>query len=291
MSKRKSGLGPRGLGALIPGSDSPEEAGAKGVRLVPIGAIEPNPHQPRTLMDEAKLAELAASIAQHGLIQPLIVTEENGRYILIAGERRWRASKQAGHSEVPVIVKEATPQAMLELALIENIQRADLNALEEAMAYQQLMAEFGLTQADVAERVGKARSTIANLVRILELPEAVQQAILNEQISGRHARELLRLPAAEQQIMAANQIIRLGLSARQTTALVDNLLAEAKPRPPAPKRKLAPELADLVTQFEQSLGTRVNIEPGGKRGEGKVIIYYYSDEELDAIYQVVVEKS
>jgi ParB family transcriptional regulator, chromosome partitioning protein len=291
MSKRKSGLGPRGLGALIPGSDSPERDSRQGIRMVPVTAIAPNPHQPRTVMDDEKLAELAASIAQHGLIQPLIVTEENGRYILIAGERRWRASQQAGHSEVPVIVKEATPQAMLEMALIENIQRADLNVLEESLAYQQLMDDFGLTQAEVAERVGKARSTIANLVRILELPQPVQQAILDGHVSGRHARELLRLPTAEQQIMAANQVVKLGLSARQTVVLVDNLLAEAKPRSPAPKRKLAPELADLVRQFEQSLGTRVNIEPGSKKGEGKVVIYYYSDEELDTIYRTVVTET
>jgi ParB family transcriptional regulator, chromosome partitioning protein len=290
MSKRKSGLGPRGLSALIPGSDQAEESGQSGIKMVAITDITPNPRQPRTVMDDEKLAELASSIAQHGLIQPLIVTEENGRYTLIAGERRWRASKQAGHTEVPVIVKEATPQAMLELALIENIQRADLNVLEEALAYQQLMDDFGLTQAETAERVGKARSTIANLVRILELPQPVQQAILDGQVSGRHARELLRLPTAEQQIMAANQIVKLGLSARQTVVLVDNLLAEKKPQPKSKTVKLSPELADLATQFEQTLGTRVNIEPGRKKGEGRVVIYYYSDEELDAIYQTVVKE-
>ena len=290
MSKRKSGLGPRGLSVLIPGPDQVEEPGQSGIKMVAITDITPNPRQPRTVMDDEKLAELASSIAQHGLIQPLIVTEENGRYTLIAGERRWRASKQAGHTEVPVIVKEATPQAMLELALIENIQRADLNVLEEALAYQQLMDDFGLTQAETAERVGKARSTIANLVRILELPQPVQQAILDGQVSGRHARELLRLPTAEQQMMAANQIVKLGLSARQTVVLVDNLLAEKKPQPKSITPKLPPELADLATQFEQTLGTRVNIEPGRKKGEGKVVIYYYSDEELDAIYQTVVKE-
>jgi ParB family transcriptional regulator, chromosome partitioning protein len=290
MSKRKSGLGPRGLGALIPSSSQEETDDQHGIKMVPIKAITPNPHQPRTVMDDDKLAELSASIAQHGLIQPLIVTEENGRYTLIAGERRWRASQQAGHTEVPVIIKEATPQAMLEMALIENIQRADLNVLEEALAYQQLMDEFGLTQAEAAKRVGKARSTIANLVRILELPEPVQQAILDGQISGRHARELLRLPTTEQQIMAANQVVKLGLSARQTVVLVDNLLAEKKPQPKAKPPKIAPELADLATQFEQTLGTRVNIEPSRKKGEGKVVIYYYSDEELDAIYHTIAEK-
>jgi ParB family transcriptional regulator, chromosome partitioning protein len=256
-----------------------------------VTAITPNPRQPRTVMDDEKLAELSASIAQHGLIQPLIVTEENGRYILIAGERRWRASQRAGHTEVPVIVKEATPQAMLELALIENIQRADLNVLEEALAYQQLMDDFGLTQANVAERVGKARSTIANLVRILELPEPVQQAILDGHISGRHARELLRLPTAEQQMMAANQVVKLGLSARQTVVLVDNLLAEKKPQPKAKPPNSPLNWPTWLPSLSIRWARGSILNPSRKKGEGKVVIYYYSDEELDAIYQTVVESS
>lgn len=285
MSK-KSGLG-RGLGALIPGEGLPT-AQEGGVRTVPIDAIVPNPHQPRSVLDGEKLAELAASIKAHGLIQPLIVTGGPDGYTLIAGERRWRAARLAGREEVPVIVKESTPQEMLELALIENVQRADLNALEEAHAYQQLMDEFGLTQEDVAQRVGKARSTIANLVRILTLPAQVKQAVLDGQLSGAHARELLRLPTPEMQINATRQVIKLSLSRRQTATLVDNLLAEEKPRP-QPKKGLSPELAALQSQFEQTLGTRVHIHAADKGG--RVVIHYYSDEELQAVYEAIVGRT
>src|SRR5690606_36078779 len=170
-----------------------------GILTVSIEQIIPNPRQPRTVMDEAQLAELAASINSHGLIQPLIVTETVEGYVLIAGERRWRASRLAGLTQVPVIVKETTPQDMLELALIENIQRADLNALEEAHAYRQLIDEFGLTQENVAERVGKARSTVANLLRLLTLPEGIQQAVIDGRVSGAHARALLPLPEPDMQ--------------------------------------------------------------------------------------------
>lgn len=281
---KKRGLG-RGLGALIPNDESSGEGTPSGLRTVAIDAIQPNPHQPRSIMDEGKLAELADSIREHGLIQPLIVTGKQGQFTLIAGERRWRASRLAGLTEVPVVVKEATPQAMLELAIIENIQRADLNALEEALAYQQLMDDFGLTQEAVAQRVGKGRSTIANIVRLLDLPEGIQQAVLDGVISGRHGRELLRLPTPESQKAALNQIDKLGLSVRQTERLVDNLLADSKPKP-KPKRKLPAELVSLQGDFERRLGARVAIDKG-KKG-GKVVIYYYSDEELQSIYDTII---
>lgn len=282
MSKKR-GLG-RGLGALIP-ADSTQDSVGGGVRTVPVNIIVPNPHQPRGRMDAEKLDDLAASIKIHGLIQPLIVTERPGGFTLIAGERRWRAAQLAGLTEVPVVVKETTPQEMLELAIIENIQRADLNALEEALAYRQLMDDFGLTQEEVAAQVGKGRSTIANLVRILTLPEPVQEAVLDGDISGAHARELTRLPTPEMQVNAMRQIVKLQLSRRQTITLVDNLLSEKKPQPKS-KAALSPELKALQTQFEQSLGTRVNIEKG-KKG-GKVVIHYYSDEDLQAIYENIV---
>lgn len=280
---RKRGLG-RGLGALIPG-DTGDEDQSDGIRTVPIDSISPNPHQPRSVMDEDKLNELAASIQEHGLIQPLIVTESEGRFILIAGERRWRAGRLAGLREIPVIVKEATPQTMLEIALIENIQRADLNPLEEAYAYQQLIDEFGLTQEDVSQRVGKGRSTIANLVRLLNLPANVQQAVTDELISGAHARALLPLPTPEMQMSAMNQITKLGLSVRQTERLVKNLLADEKPKS-KPQKILSPELTALQSEFEHSLGTRVNIQKGAKGG--KVVIHFYSDEELQSIYETIV---
>jgi ParB family chromosome partitioning protein len=282
MSK-KPGLG-RGLEALIPtsGADAPHR---EAVRLVLIDDIRPNPRQPRSHMDEDRLAELAESIRTLGLIQPLIVTEAGGGYTLVAGERRWRASQLAGMREVPVIVKEATSQEMLELALVENIQRADLNPLEEGYAYQQLMDEFGLTQAEVAERVGKGRSTVANLMRLISLPDNIQQAVIDGRISGAHGRALLSLPSPEMQTAAMNQIIRLDLSVRQTETLVRNLLADKKP---APRRRpsLPPELVALQRDFETSLGTRVNIETSG--AGGRLVIHYFSDEDLQALYDAIV---
>ena len=284
MSKKRGGLG-RGLGALIQTSETGETESDSGLQMVALERITPNPHQPRSVMDGEKLAELAASIKEHGLIQPLIVTQQGNDYVLIAGERRWRASQIAKLTEVPVVVKEATPQAMLELAIIENIQRADLNPLEEAYAYQQLMDEFGLKQEEVAQRVGKGRSTVANLVRLINLPQNIQQAVTDGRISGAHARALLPLPAPDIQTSAMNQIVSLSLSVRQTESLVKKLLTAEKPAP-KPKRAIPAELAALQTRFEQSLGTHVNIQKSGKGG--KVVIHYYSDEELQSIYEVIV---
>lgn len=282
---KKRGLG-RGLGALIPSTPEELPDAENSLRQVALTDIVPNPHQPRTTFNPEKLQELANSIQEHGLIQPLIVTEQEGQYILIAGERRWRALQLLDDlKEVPVVVKEATPQAMLELAIIENIQRADLNPLEEAYAYRQLMDEFGLTQDEVADRVGKGRSTVANLVRLVNLPPNIQQAIIAGEISGAHARALLPLPTPESQTSAMNQIIKLGLSVRQTERLVKNLLATAKPKPKV-KRQLPAELVDLQKQFETSLGTPVNIQKSGQGG--KVVIHYFSDEELQTIYDIIV---
>lgn len=284
MSK-KPGLG-RGLEALIPTTGT-RPANREVVRTVPLEDIRPNPRQPRNHMDEAKLAELAESIRTYGLIQPLIVTEAGGGYTLIAGERRWRASRLAGLQEVPVIVKETTSQEMLEIALVENIQRDDLNPLEEGYAYQQLIEEFGLTQAEVAERVGKGRSTVANLVRLVALPDNIQQAVIDGRISGAHARALLALPTPEMQTAAMNQILRLDLSVRQTETLVRNLLQEKKPEP-KPRSTLSPELAALQQEFEESLGTRVNIETKGQGG--RLIIHYFSDDDLQALYDALVNR-
>lgn len=283
MPAKRQVLG-RGLDALFqPSGERP--AREDGILTVAIDRIIPNPRQPRTIMDGEKLAELAASIKSHGLIQPLIVTETVEGYVLIAGERRWRASRLAGLEQVPVIVKETTPLDMLELALIENVQRADLNALEEAHAYRQLIDEFGLTQETVAERVGKARSTVANLVRLLALPDAVQNAVNDGRLSGAHARALLPLPEPEMQLAAMNQILKLGLSVRQTEALVGNLMAEKKPEPRR-RPELPPELVEIQDRFESALGTRVNIEKGVKGG--RVVIHFYSDEDLDTIYEMIV---
>lgn len=282
MAAKRQALG-RGLEALFPtGERTPR---ADGVRDVPVDQIMPNPRQPRTVLDAEKLQELAASIAIHGLIQPLIVTETVEGYVLIAGERRWRAARLAGLERVPVIVKETTPQDMLELALIENIQRADLNALEEAHAYRHLIDEFGLTQEAVAERVGKARSTVANQVRLLSLPVGIQSAVNDGRLSGAHARSLLPLPTPEMQSAVMNQIIRQDLSVRQTEALVKKLLSEKRPDPKQ-RKQLSPDIVELQDRFEEALGTRVQIEKRSKGG--RVVIHFYSDEELDAIYEAIV---
>ncbi len=282
MPSKRPALG-RGLDALFSSGERP--AREEGTLSVPIDRILPNPRQPRTTMDREQLAELAASITAHGLIQPLVVTETVEGYVLIAGERRWRASQMAGLEKVPVIVKETTPQDMLELALIENIQRADLNALEEAHAYRQLVDEFGLTQEEVAERVGKARTTVTNLLRLLTLPEAIQTAVADGRISGAHGRALLPLPTTEMQLATLNQIVRLGLSVRQTEAMVSDLTAAERPAP-RPRKQLPPELADLQQRFEGALGTRVNIEKGAKGG--RVVIYFYSDDDLNALYETIL---
>jgi ParB family chromosome partitioning protein len=218
MAKRR-GLG-RGLSSLIPPTDSPT-TNEDGLRWVPIDAISPNPLQPRTKLDENKLAELADSVREHGLIQPLVLRETGpGEYSLIAGERRWRAASIAGLNQVPAVIKEASPQAMLELALIENIQRDDLNALEEALAYQQLIEEFGLTQAEVASHVGKSRSTVANMIRLLNLPESIRAMVAEGQISGAHARALLPLANPEAQNLVAASIVKNDLSVRQVEMVV-----------------------------------------------------------------------
>ncbi len=283
MTKRKA-LG-RGLGALIPMGDGVEGDG--GLRQVPVDAIQPNPRQPRIAIDPQSLQELAESIQAHGLIQPLIVSEEtDGRFTLIAGERRWRASQIAGLNEVPVVVKEVTPQARLELALVENIQRDDLNPIEEAMAYQHLLEAFGLTQAEAARRVGKSRSEVANKVGLLRLPTAVQAAVSAGQISYGHARALIPLPTPEAQLNLMRVIVKRALSVRQTEAIAQKIKEEEKPRS-RQKRRASPEVRALESSFESALGTRVRLHKNA-RGAGRLVIQFYSDEELQALVEAIV---
>lgn len=297
MSKRRqTGLG-KGLGALIPTSsqeaaqtDWDDESEPIGLRMVAVTAIRPNPHQPRTKFDQAALEDLAASVAEHGLIQPLIVnrvddTDDDETFTLIAGERRWRAAQLANLSEVPVIIKNVTPQAMLEMAIIENVQRADLNPLEEGLAYQQLVEEFGLTQGEVARRVGKSRPAITNTIRLLDLPQNVQQAVIDNQVTGGHARSLLSLNTAEQQTAVMNSIIQHGWSVRKTEDVVRKLLTQQAPPKKQQRRKPA-EIVDLERRFGDTLGTRVSIDHGVNGG--RLVIHYYSDEELNAIYEAIV---
>jgi ParB family chromosome partitioning protein len=278
---RRRGLG-KGLEALIPAAEEP----AGGLTQVPVSAISPNPMQPRTTLDPEALQELAASIGEHGLIQPLIVTRQgHERYQLIAGERRWQAARMAGLTTIPAIVKEATPQQALELALVENIQRADLNPLEEAAAFRQLVDEFGLTQEQVASRVGKSRVAVTNTLRLLRLPAEVKQALADGSIREGHARALLALPAAEAQVAALKTILNKDLNVRQTEELVRRLLAEPVPRKEKPA--LSPEVQALEEDFRSTLGTKVSLHKG-RKGQGRVVIYFYSEEELQTIYDVIV---
>ncbi len=280
MTKR-SGLG-KGLEALIPVA---QELPA-GLVQVPVAAISPNPMQPRTALDPEALAELAASIQEHGLLQPLIVTRQGpDRYQLIAGERRWRAARLAGLATVPAIVKEATPQQVLELALVENIQRADLNPLEEAAAFYQLVQEFGLTQEQVAERVGKSRVAVTNTLRLLRLPAEVKQALADGTVQEGHARALLALPTPEAQVAALKTVIGKALSVRQTEELVRRLLAE--PPPQKSGEPADPETQALEQEFRDTLGTKVELYRN-RKGQGRLVIHFYSEEELQAIYDLIV---
>jgi ParB family chromosome partitioning protein len=257
-----------------------------GVTQALVSAITPNPLQPRATIDPEALEELAASIAEHGLIQPLIVTQQGPEhYQLIAGERRWQAARIAGLTAVPVIVKEATPQQLLELALVENIQRADLSPLEEAAAFQQLVDEFGLTQEQVAERVGKSRVSVTNTLRLLRLPSEVKQALADGAIREGHARALLALPTPEAQVAALKTVVGKALSVRQTEELMRRLLAG--PPPKKPKDPVNPEIEALEEEFRETLGTKVNLFRN-RTGRGRLVIHFYSEEELQAIYDVIV---
>lgn len=278
---RRSGLG-KGLEALIPVTEAPRG----NVTQIPVSAITPNPMQPRTVLDADSLAELAASIHEHGLIQPLIVTQQGPeRYQLIAGERRLQAAQMAGLVTVPVIVKEATPQQVLELALVENIQRADLNPLEEAAAFRQLVEEFGLTQEQVAERVSKSRVAVTNTMRLLRLPAEVKQALAEGSIREGHARALLALPTAQAQVAALKTVVGKDLSVRQTEELVRRLLAEPPPR--KAEEPVSPEALALEEEFRDTLGTKVNLYRN-RKGRGRLVIHFYSEEELQAIYDLIV---
>ena len=283
MTKR-SGLG-RGLDALIPSEDdfTAPAGSSSGITQLAVSAISPNPRQPRVRFDPAELAELAASIREHGILQPLIVTqgEQPGQYILIAGERRLLAARQAALENVPAMVREATQQELVELALIENVQRADLGPLEAAEAYRQLVEDFGLSHEAVAERVGKSRVTVTNTLRLLKLPSVVQEAIAEERITEGHARTLLALTTPQAQAAALQSILKNDLNVRQTEELVRRLSGERLPRPP--KIGLPAELAAIEDRLRHRLGTKVSLNP--TRKGGTLVIHYYSDEELDALVE------
>jgi ParB family chromosome partitioning protein len=273
------GLG-RGLGALIPRA-------TVGLREVPVETIRPNPWQPRTHFDEQALAELAASIREHGVLQPVLVSQQqDGSFQLITGERRWRAVQLAGLPTIPAMVKEATPQASLEMALVENIQRQDLNPLEEAHACRQLLDEHGLTQEQLAQRIGKSRVAVTNLLRLLHLPDQVLQALATGSISEGHARAILMANGDEQRLRLLGRVVDEHLSVRDTEALARKLNAP----PPDPLELEAPgsdpDVERLEEAFRQALGTRVRLFRG--HHGGRLVIHFFSDEELQGIYEAIV---
>ena len=284
--RKRSGLG-KGLDALIPQIETstpqiPAESYA-GIREIAVNAITPNPRQPRSTFDEGELSELAASIREHGILQPLIITagEQPGQFTLIAGERRLMAAKQAGLKTVPVILRDSSEQERLELALIENVQRADLSALETAEAYRQLNDEFGLSHGEIAQRVGKSRVAVTNTLRLLNLPPSVLEALREGQISEGHARALLALPTAQAQAAALQTVLEKSLNVRQTEELVRKLSGEKLAQ--KPKAEPIPEVKALEERLRVGLGTKVSLKHGRKGGT--ITIHYYSEEELDALIQ------
>ena len=278
---KRTGLG-KGLDALIPTGQIVTPSVDGGVTHIAIDLIQRNPRQPREKFDIEELENLAASIREHGVIQPLIVSPaKNGIYVLIAGERRLQASRKAGLKTVPVVIRHATDQQLLELALIENVQRADLNAIEEAEAYQNLAKEFRMSHETIAQRVGKSRVAVTNTLRLLDASAAVKQALVDGRISEGHARALLALTTAKAQEALLNQVVNLDLSVRQTEALARKYSGQ---KPATKKRSgTSADVTDVERRLRSSLGTKVALKHG-KKG-GTVTIYYYSDEELDSLLQ------
>lgn len=275
----------RGLGALL-SSDRTIDLGAEPSE-VDLESIVPGPMQPRTHFDEASLQSLADSISSHGIVQPLVVRRREGGFELIAGERRWRAARLAGLTRVPVVVKEVPDDNLLEIALIENIQREDLNPIEEAQAYRKLIETVGLTQEALASRVGRDRSYITNYLRLLRLPDDLQQLVKEGRLSTGHARTVLALSHPDQQRRLARQIIDGGLSVRATEQLVHRML-EAKPsKGPVTPRAVDPNVRAAETKLRRALGTQVKILVS-EQGRGKVEISFFNSQDLDRIYNLLM---
>ena len=326
MAKPKPILG-RGLNALIPGSSEstaaqqPSRISDENILQISLDSIIPNPRQPRRAFreDDPRLQELSASIKQHGLLQPLVVTRldtgpngwlaetsfapgataQNGvaQYQIIAGERRWRAARLAGLKKVPVVLKEATPQEMLELALIENIQRADLNPIEEALAYQALIEEYGMTQEAVARQVSKDRSTITNSLRLLQLAPKIREALVNslENFTEGHARALVGITREEDQVNALGQIINRKLNVRQTEELAARIKAAERANASqgaqvAPAQSRSPDLDDLEAQFRTSLMVKVDLRRN-RKGKGTLVLHFNNQDELERLYTRLVRQA
>ncbi len=276
------GLG-RGLGALIPRAST-------GLRDIAVDAVRPNPSQPRHNFDQQELDELAQSIREHGVLQPILVSQQSdGTYQLITGERRWRAVQLAGLETVPALVKEATPLASLEMALVENIQRSDLNPLEEAHAFRQLLDEHGMTQEQLAQRIGKSRVAVTNTLRLLQLPEAVLKALAEGGITEGHARAILTANDDTRRLALLAHVLESHLSVRDTEALAREFNMDRPMDEIRPPETVDPETERLEDAFRHALGTRVRLVRG--KSGGRLIIHFYSDEELQGIYEAIVRES
>lgn len=292
MPVKKSGLGKglgKGLDSLIPdkvGNVETDEEDKKNEFMVNINKVEPNKQQPRKNFDEDALLELSESIKQFGVLQPLIVQDKHTYYEIIAGERRWRAAKLAGIKEIPIIVKSLTPQEMVEISLIENIQREDLNPIEEAIAYKRLLTEFNLKQDEVAERVSKSRTTVTNSMRLLKLNEKVQQMVIDEMLTTGHARALLAIEDQEMQFTAAQKIFDEKLSVRETEKLIKKILKgdvlnnEKSKEIDEEQKRLKAIYHDLEEKMKQALGTKVIINYKDKN-KGKIEIEYYDSDQFE----------
>ena len=290
MTAKRGGLG-KGLDSLIKENKTAKhtapvkkEAVNAGPIMMKINDVEPNRDQPRKHFEEDALLELADSIKQFGILQPLIVQKRNDYYEIIAGERRWRAAKQAGVKEVPVIIKEYTDQEIVEISLIENIQRENLNPIEEAQAYKRLLNEFSLKQDEVAERVSKSRTAVTNSMRLLKLDERVQQMIIDDMISTGHARALLAIEDKEQQYILANKVFDEKLSVRDTEKLVKEL---KKPKKEKPVIQNAFVYEDLEERIKSIIGSKVHVNHKAN-GKGKIEIEYYSDNDLERIFELLM---
>ncbi len=281
MAKRPA-LG-KGIGALL---NSATQEGGRKYFLCPIEELRPHSKQPRKTFNDEKMAELVASIREKGVIQPLVVRRSGDHYQIIAGERRWRASQKAGLREVPVVIQDVSEDWALEMALIENIQREDLNPIEEAEAYQNLVSAFDLSQEEVAKRVGKDRSTVANSIRLLRLPAKVREDVAATVLSMGHARTLLSLEVEEDILEARNQVVQKRLSVRETEALVKRIKSFGERRPAKGGKKEAdPQLLHLAGELKRALGTQVKILPKGKGG--KIEISFFSPSDLDRLLGVL----
>lgn len=301
MAIKRNGLG-KGLDSLIPNKSEKSttavnyaedisiktdtEAAGDGETLIKINKVEPNREQPRKDFDEDALLELADSIKQFGILQPLLVHKKKDYYEIIAGERRWRAAKLAGLKEVPVLIKDYTDQEIVEISLIENIQRENLNPIEEAMAYKRLLEEFSLKQDEVAERVSKSRTAVTNSMRLLKLSDKVQQMIVDDMITTGHARALLAIDDEEQQYTIANKIFDEKLSVRETEKLVKSLKNPKKDKKPD-KIEHTFIYDNLEEKMKNIIGTKVNVNPKAD-GKGKIEIEYYSENELERIFDLIM---